>query len=69
MTKTVGTQKKKVPGKNLVSAGLFIAGLGLLVVFMAVLGGGDARAWWIILIGLVLAGIGFAQRIVAALER
>lgn len=69
MAETVGTQKKKTPGKALTAADLFIAGLGLLIVVLAVLGGGDARAWWIILVGLVLAGIGFAQRILADVER
>ena len=67
MTKT-DTAKK--PGTGLIATGLFLSGLALfIVVAMAMMGmvaGGIV--WPMFILGLILAAIGFARRVLVALE-
>lgn len=60
--------RTRKPGSVLITIGLLIAALGALLIAAIISGGGDGRSWWIPVIGLVLAGIGFGQRVLAALE-
>lgn len=50
-------------------AGLFIAALGFVMAIVIVAGGGKPNLLWLGLAGLVLAGIGYARRVLHALER
>lgn len=50
-------------------AGLFMAALGLIMAVVIVAGGGKPNLLWLALAGLVLAGIGYARRVLHALER
>ena len=50
-------------------AGLVIAVIGVLFTIAVVSAGGNLVPMWLVLAGLVLAGIGFAQRVLHALER
>lgn len=69
MTKN-GEITKKKPGTGLTSAGLFIAGIGLFLVLISVFSGGAGAplTWLMVGLGLILAAIGFAQRMLAAAE-
>jgi hypothetical protein len=67
MTQT-GEETKK-PGTGLMKAGLFIAALGFVMAIVIVAGGGKPNLLWLGLAGLVLAGIGYARRVLHALER
>lgn len=66
MTQT-GEQTK--PGTGLIKAGLGLAVVGILFTVAVLSAGGNAVTLWLVLAGLVLAGIGFAQRLLHALER
>lgn len=59
----------KRPGRVLTAVGLGIAVFGLFVTLAVMLAGGNAVPVVLVLAGLVLAGIGFAQRMLAAVER
>lgn len=59
----------KRPGTSVIKAGLVIAMVGVLVAIVAVANGGHLGALWLSLAGLVVAGIGFGMRVLAALER
>jgi hypothetical protein len=48
--------------------GLMLAFAGVLLTIAILSGGGNANGLWLVLIGLVLAGIGFARRVLHALE-
>jgi hypothetical protein len=63
------TGEKTKPGTGLIKAGLLIAVIGVLFTIAVVSAGGNLVPLWLVLIGLVLSGIGFAQRVLAALER
>lgn len=67
MTKTEAVKK---PGSGLIGAGLLVAGIAVFVALIAINSTGSTGAfvWAMLIIGLILAGIGFAQRILAALE-
>lgn len=67
MTQT-GEDIKK-PGTGLMKAGLIIAVAALVMTIAIVSGGGKPNLLWLVLGGLVLAGIGYARRVLAALER
>lgn len=56
------------PGAKLTKAGLVIAMIGALFTVVVVAAGGNLNPLWLVLIGLVIAGIGFGQRVLAALE-
>ncbi|WP_309080274.1 hypothetical protein [Zhihengliuella sp.] len=62
-----GTQKK--PGTALINVGIVTAFVGLLIAIYAQVQNGAFTVPWILLIGLLLAGIGFAVRLLAAAER
>lgn len=57
------------PGTLLIQIGLLLAGIGLFLAIMIISGGGTGQVLWLTLAGLVLAGIGFGMRVLAALER
>lgn len=57
------------PGTGLIKAGLALAVVGVLFTIAVLSAGGNLVPMWLVLIGLVLAGIGFAQRVLHALER
>lgn len=57
------------PGTVLIKIGLLLAVVGVLFTIAVVSAGGNLVPMWLVLIGLVLAGVGFAQRVLAALER
>ena len=59
----------KRPGATLIKAGLVIAMIGVLFAVVSVANGGHLGLLWLTLAGLVLAGIGFGMRVLAALER
>ena len=50
-------------------AGLIIAVASLLLTIAIVAQGGKPNLLWLVLGGLVIAGIGYARRVLAALER
>jgi hypothetical protein len=57
------------PGTALIKIGLGLAVVGLLFTVAVVSAGGNMVTMWLVLAGLVLAGIGFGRRVLAALER
>ena len=65
----MGKTKKK-PGTGLMNGGLFVAGIGVFLLIAVFSSGGAPTllVWALPFIGLVLAGIGFAKRILAAIE-
>lgn len=67
MTQTGEVTKR--PGTALIKGGLVVALVGVLIAVVAVANGGHLGALWLTLAGLVLAGIGFGMRVLAALER
>ena len=67
MKTDVGARK---PGTRMTGAGLFIAGVGSFILAVALFGGGTLSMGVVMIIvaGLIIAGIGFARRVLAALE-
>lgn len=66
---TAQTQTK--PGTGLIKGGLFVVGLWVVVLLIGVASGGDTlKITHLVIpfIGLVLAGVGFARRILHAVE-
>lgn len=57
------------PGATLVKFGLILLVVGVLLTLVTLMYGGNAVALWISAAGVVLALIGFSQRILAALEK
>jgi hypothetical protein len=57
------------PGTALIKVGLTLALIGVLLTIAVVSAGGNLTTMWLVLAGLVLAGIGFGMRVLAALER
>jgi protein-S-isoprenylcysteine O-methyltransferase Ste14 len=57
------------PGTALIKIGLVLAVVGVLFTIAVVSAGGNLVPLWLVLAGLVLAGIGFGMRVLAALER
>lgn len=55
---------------RMTGSGLLIAAIGALLLIAAIVGGGGVSALSILLIviGLLIAGVGFARRTLAALE-
>lgn len=64
---TIG--ETKTPGKKLTDLGLGIAIMGVIITVIVLMQGGSVAAAWLIAIGLVVVAIGFAQRMLAAVER
>lgn len=71
MTNMGNTQEtaKNRPGKRLTGFGVGTAIIGALITVAILSAGGNFFGLWIVLIGLIIAGIGFAQRVLFALER
>ena len=57
------------PGTNLIHVGLLLVVVGVLLAVVTIAAGGNAVLGWIAVLGLLLAGIGFGQQILAALEK
>ena len=55
------------PGATLTKFGLILIVVGVLLALVTLMYGGNAVALWISAAGLLLAGIGFGQRILATL--
>ena len=68
---TASETTRKPKGSLLITLGLCLAGLSLLIVVLAVANGGTATIYTIgaVIVGLVLAAIGFGMRVSGALER
>jgi hypothetical protein len=67
MTQTGEVTKK--PGTGMMRSGLIIAAVGLVMAIVIISGGGKPNMLWMAAAGLVLAGIGYARRVLYALER
>ena len=57
------------PGTNLIHVGLLLVVVGIVLAIATLAAGGNAVLGWIAVLGLLLAGIGFGQQILAALEK
>ena len=63
------------PGSTLTRFGLLLIGIGVLLAVVTIAAGGNAVVGWIAVLGwvsalgLLMVGIGFGQRILAALEK
>ena len=57
------------PGTNLIHVGLLLVVVGIILAIATLAAGGNAVLAWVSALGLLLAGIGFGQRILAALEK
>lgn len=68
MTTTRDSQTTR-PGTNLIKIGLGLVVVVLLFTLAVVAGGGRPVLLWLVVPGLALAAIGFARRVLAALER
>ena len=62
--------KTKRPGSALIGGGLLLAAVSVLLIAAILAGGGHLTIWTVggVLLGLVLAGVGFGVRVLAALE-
>lgn len=58
----------KRPGTAAIKAGLVIAMIGIMLTIVTVANGGNLNMLWVAAAGLVVAGIGFGMRVLAALE-
>lgn len=65
----MSTVTTKRPGTELVRVGLFLVVIGVVLAIATMAAGGNATLGWISVLGLLMAAIGFAQRILAALEK
>ena len=65
---TTTTHHADRPGATLTAAGLGVAVLGLVLFIMGINGPIAVPALLLVLGGLALAGVGFAKRVLAALE-
>jgi hypothetical protein len=67
MTTDIGVRK---PGSRITGAGLVIAAIGAILLIAGIVGSGSGSILSVLLIaaGLVVAGIGYARRILAAVE-
>lgn len=67
MTTEIGVRR---PGSRITGAGLLIAAIGVILLIAGVVGSGSVSAFSAVIIfaGLIVAGIGFARRVLAALE-
>lgn len=64
------TQTTNRPGTSLAKGGLFFAGLMVLVMVVSLTNGGHLTAWTVgaFLLGVLLAAVGFARRVLHAVE-
>jgi hypothetical protein len=67
MTTDIGVRK---PGSTITGTGLVIAAIGVILLIAGVVGSGSGSVLSVLLIaaGLIVAGIGFARRVLAAVE-
>lgn len=66
--KTIGEDVKR-PGTTTIKTGLVVAMIGVLFAVVSVANGGHLGMLWLTGAGLVVAGIGFGVRVLAAVER
>lgn len=59
----------KRPGTNLIHVGLLLVVVGIILAVATLAAGGNAVLGRVSALGLLLAGVGFGQRILAALEK
>ena len=59
----------KRPGTNLIHVGLLLVVVGIVLAIATLAAGGNAVLGWVSALGLLLAGVGFGQRVLAALEK
>ena len=59
----------KRPGTNLIHVGLLLVVVGVVLAIVTLAAGGNAVLGLVSALGLLLAGIGFGQRVLAALEK
>ena len=59
----------KRPGTNLIHVGLLLVVVGIILAVATLAAGGNAVLGWVSALGLLLAGVGFGQRVLAALEK
>ena len=57
------------PGTNLIHVGLLLVVVGVVLAIATLAAGGNAVLGWVSALGLLLAGVGFGQRVLAALEK
>lgn len=57
------------PGTNLIHVGLLLVVVGIVLAIATLAAGGNAVLGLVSALGLLLAGVGFGQRILAALEK
>ena len=57
------------PGTNLIHVGLLLVVVGVVLAIVTLAAGGNAVLGLVSALGLLLAGIGFGQRVLAALEK
>lgn len=57
------------PGTNLIHVGLLLVVVGIVLAIVTLAAGGNAVLGLVSALGLLLAGVGFGQRILAALEK
>ena len=57
------------PGTNLIHVGLLLVVVGIVLAIATLTAGGNAVLGWIAVVGLLLTGVGFGQRVLAALEK
>ena len=57
------------PGTNLIHVGLLLVVVGIVLAIATLAAGGNAVLGWVSALGLLLAGIGFGHRVLAALEK
>ena len=57
------------PGTNLIHVGLLLVVVGVILAIATLSAGGNAVLGWIAVVGLLLTGVGFGQRVLAALEK
>lgn len=65
-----GEVAKKKPGTKTLTAGLIIAVLGAFGVLLSVMSGemGAPLTWGMVIVGAIVAVVGYARRILAAVE-
>lgn len=57
------------PGTNLIQVGLLLVAVGVVLAVATLAAGGNAVLGWVSVVGLLLTGVGFGQRVLAALEK
>ncbi|GAA1774526.1 hypothetical protein GCM10009767_35670 [Kocuria aegyptia] len=71
MLSHMATETEKTPGNMLMASGALVAGLFLLLIIAAITTGGGPAPITVggVLLGLLLVVVGFARRILAAVEK